>query len=60
MEQKMVIPEELAEWLAGVAADEHRSLNGQIVHILSNYRKRVERGPVVIPRGSIVMSEQVA
>lgn len=45
---------DLHAWLVREAADQNRSLNGQVAYILQSYRRRKERAVAVLDPGSIV------
>lgn len=46
-------------WLVKEAKDKHRSVHGQVVHMLETHRKRAERKVVVIGHGSVTSIESI-
>ena len=51
---------DMHQWLTKQAEAEHRTLQGQLAHIIQRHRRLVCRGPVpVIRPGSVVAMEKV-
>ena len=46
------------QWLEKEAREQHRTLGGQISHIVASYRKRLESGVPVIKRGTVVAMQR--